>query len=106
MAKETMTGRERWLAVLNRETPDRVPMDDWATAEADVKLKAHLGVATDEERDARLYIDRPLTVGGRHRDRGAGALTAHGHASRMMHPPWWRIERCRCSSIAAARAGT
>jgi len=66
MPTETMTPRERWLAVLERQTPDRVPMDYWATAEADAKLKAHLGVATDEERDARLHIDRPLTVGGRY----------------------------------------
>ena len=29
-----MSPRERWLAVLNRETPDRVPMDIWATEEA------------------------------------------------------------------------
>ena len=29
-----MTSKERWLAVLNREQPDRVPMDYWATGEA------------------------------------------------------------------------
>jgi len=29
-----MTPRERWLAVLERRPPDRVPMDYWATAEA------------------------------------------------------------------------
>lgn len=66
MPTETMTPRERWLAVLKRQTPDRVPMDYWATDEADAKLKALLGVRTDEERDARLHIDRPLTVSGRY----------------------------------------
>ena len=34
MPKETMTPRERWLAVLNGEMPDRLPMDYWATGEA------------------------------------------------------------------------
>ena len=74
MPQDTMTPRERWLAVLRRETPDRVPMDYWATDEADAKLKAHLGVETDAERDARLHIDRPLTVSGRY----AGPQPAEG----------------------------
>jgi len=63
MRKETMTPRERWLAVLQRQKPDRVPMDYWATAEATEKLLKHLGIATEEEMLARLHIDRPLTVG-------------------------------------------
>ena len=63
MPKETMTPRERWLAVLRREKPDRVPMDYWATSEATAKLKQHLGLATTEEVFARLHIDAPLDVG-------------------------------------------
>ncbi|MBN2311834.1 MAG: uroporphyrinogen-III decarboxylase-like protein [Candidatus Hydrogenedentes bacterium] len=65
MPKETMTPRERWLAVLNREKPDRIPMDYWATPEASDKLCAHLGcdLATALE---RLHVDTPLTVGGRY----------------------------------------
>jgi uroporphyrinogen decarboxylase len=31
MPKESMTPRERWLAVLTGETPDRLPLDYWAT---------------------------------------------------------------------------
>ena len=63
MARESMTSRERWLAVLNRRTPDRIPMDYWATAEATARLCAHLdcdwaGV------EHRLRLDVPLTVGG------------------------------------------
>jgi hypothetical protein len=27
MSKESMTPKERWLAVFNRETPDRLPMN-------------------------------------------------------------------------------
>ncbi len=65
MPKETMTPRERWLAVLNCETPDRVPMDYWGTPEATEKLCAHLGCDFDEV-CARLHIDPPLGVGGRY----------------------------------------
>ncbi|MCD6520717.1 MAG: uroporphyrinogen-III decarboxylase-like protein [Anaerolineae bacterium] len=62
MPKETMTPRERWLAVLQRQTPDRVPMDYWATDEATAKLLKYLGVSTEEEMLKRLHIDRPFTV--------------------------------------------
>lgn len=63
MPKETMTSRERWLAVLKRETPDRVPMDYWATGEATEKLCRHLDMAWPEV-ETRLRLDVPLTVGG------------------------------------------
>jgi len=65
MPKETMTPRERWLAVLNRQKPDRVPMDYWATEEATEKLLLHLGCDYDEMLN-RLHIDKPLIVGGRY----------------------------------------
>ena len=65
MPKETMSPRERWLAVLNRETPDRVPMDYWATAEATEKLLKHLNCDL-EETFRRLHIDKPHHVGGRY----------------------------------------
>ncbi len=65
MPIETMTGRERWLAVLNRETPDRVPMDYWATEEATGNLLAYLG-CDFEEMLRRLHIDLPYTVSGRY----------------------------------------
>ena len=63
--KETMTPRERWLAVLNRQKPDRVPMDYWATAEATQKLLKHLG-CDQPEMLRRLHIDQPFSVGGRY----------------------------------------
>jgi uroporphyrinogen decarboxylase len=65
MPKETMTPRERWLAVLARETPDRVPMDYWATPEATEKLLKHLGCDFDEM-TRKLHIDIPLSVGPRY----------------------------------------
>ncbi len=40
MPRESMTERERWLAVLRREKPDRIPMDYWSTAENVVALYA------------------------------------------------------------------
>jgi uroporphyrinogen decarboxylase len=57
-----MTSRERWLAVLNREQPDRLPMDYWATDEATEKVLAYLGCADEWEMFERLHIDRPLRV--------------------------------------------
>jgi len=61
-----MTSRERWLAVLRREKPDRVPMDYWATGEATNNLMRHLGVDTEAALFERLHIDRPLAVGPRY----------------------------------------
>ena len=52
MPKETMTPRERWLAVLTRQKPDRVPMDYWSTPEFSAKLVRHLGLSRISE--ARL----------------------------------------------------
>lgn len=63
---ETMTPKERWLAVLRREKPDRVPMDYWGTPEATGKLMRYLGCATVDEMFAQLHIDRPLDVGPRY----------------------------------------
>jgi uroporphyrinogen decarboxylase len=58
-----MTPRERWLAVLNRQKPDRVPMDYWATEEATQKLQKHLGCADEGALFERLHIDRPVGAG-------------------------------------------
>ncbi len=66
MPKETMTPKERWLAVLNRETPDRVPMDYWATGEATKKLVDHLGVKDLDEAMSQLHVDPPVTLGAKY----------------------------------------
>lgn len=60
MPKETMSPRERWLAVLNRQKPDRVPMDYWATFEATQNLMRHLGVSSMEEMLQRLHVDEVI----------------------------------------------
>jgi uroporphyrinogen decarboxylase len=61
MPKETMTPRERLLAVLKRQSPDRVPMNYTATAEATQKLLAHLG-CDFEEMIQRLHIDWSVSL--------------------------------------------
>lgn len=62
MPKESMTPKERWLAVLQRRTPDRVPMDYWGTDETTAQLMRHLGCADPWELFRTLHIDRVVTV--------------------------------------------
>jgi uroporphyrinogen decarboxylase len=62
MPKETMTPRERWLAVLTRQQPDRVPMDYWATPEATAKLMKHLGCSSEREMLQKLHVDFVVKV--------------------------------------------
>ena len=52
-----MTALERWLAVLDRQKPDRVPLDYHAVPEVTEKLMRHLGCATEQEMFRRLHID-------------------------------------------------
>ncbi len=53
----TMTPRERWLALLNRQTPDRIPTDYQATEEVTTRLRRDLGCVDDEALYRRLHID-------------------------------------------------
>ena len=61
-----MTPRERWFAVLNRQQPDRLPMDWWATGEVNRKIMKHLGCNNMDEVFARFHIDTPVIVGPRY----------------------------------------
>jgi uroporphyrinogen decarboxylase len=61
-----VTPKERWLAVLNREKPDRLPMDYWATDEATQRVMNHLGCADRWEMFDRLHIDPVVAVGPRY----------------------------------------
>lgn len=65
MPVETMSPRERWLAVLNREKPDRVPMDIWITPEAAENLLRYMQ-CDQETALARLHIDMPIYVSSRY----------------------------------------
>jgi uroporphyrinogen decarboxylase len=66
MPLETMTPRERWLAVLTRRPPDRVPMDYWSTTEATDKLLKYTGCADLWEFFGRYHVDRVVSVGPRY----------------------------------------
>ena len=66
MPKDTMTPKERWLAVANREKPDRVPMYYRATGEATQKLMQYMGCQNTAEMLDRLHIDRTFGVGPRY----------------------------------------
>ncbi len=66
MPKETMTPKERWLAVLQRQKPDRVPTDYWGTPEINQKMMEHMGCASFREMMKLLHIDNPVSVGPRY----------------------------------------
>ncbi len=57
-----MTPRERWIALLNNQPYDRVPLSYRSTPEFTEKLMEHLQVETHEQMRKRLHIDPVLTV--------------------------------------------
>ncbi len=57
MTHKGMTSQERWSAVLNREIPDRVPMDYWGTPETTQALLKYMGCTDIWEMYAALCID-------------------------------------------------
>ncbi len=62
MREDEMTPKERWLAVLRRRKPDRVPMDYWATPEVTERLMRHLKCGTPKEMYEKLHIDAVISV--------------------------------------------
>jgi len=52
-----MTSRERWLAMLSGERPDRIPTDYWATDEVTARLLQEFRCADKEALYTRLNID-------------------------------------------------
>jgi uroporphyrinogen decarboxylase len=57
-----VTPRERWLALLSGERPDRIPTDYWATEEVTHRLCRDLRVADREELYRKLHIDGLVVV--------------------------------------------
>lgn len=57
-----MTPRERWLALLRGEKPDRIPTDYWATDEVTERLLRELRCANKEELYTKLKIDGLVSV--------------------------------------------
>jgi uroporphyrinogen decarboxylase len=62
MPQESMTPKERWLAVLQRKKPDRVPMDYWGTDETMEILMRHLGCSEPWDVFRKLHIDHIWAV--------------------------------------------
>ena len=58
-----MNARERVLAVLNRETPDRIPVDIWLVPELVTKFKQKLGVDNELDIYRKLDIDKIAWLG-------------------------------------------
>lgn len=58
-----MTPRERWLAILNNEKPDRITTDYWATSEVTDRLLKDLACADYRELCKKLHIDSPHVIG-------------------------------------------
>ena len=58
-----MNARERVLAVLNRETPDRVPVDIWLVPELVEKFKEKLGVDNELDVYRELDVDKIAWLG-------------------------------------------
>lgn len=65
MPIETMTPRERWLAVLTRQQPDRVPMDYWSTPEFSAKLIRAMGLSRKSARSLVNDLGRASRTPGR-----------------------------------------
>jgi len=63
MAKERLTPKERWLAVITHKLPDRVPLDYWATAEVTQRLRQYLNCSSWEGLLSRLHLDPVISVG-------------------------------------------
>lgn len=53
-----MTPRERWLALLNHQTPDRIPTDYQSTEEVTRRLITDLNCADEHEVWRKLHIDK------------------------------------------------
>ena len=66
MPIESMTPRQRWLAVLQHQRPDRVPLDYWGTEEVTRALIAHLGCDTRAAMLKTLHVDFPINVAPRY----------------------------------------
>ncbi|MFW6007329.1 MAG: uroporphyrinogen decarboxylase family protein [Bacillota bacterium] len=61
--KDSLTSRERWQAVLDKEKkPDRIPLDYRGTSEVNNMLKKYLKCNTMEEIYNKLHLDVPVNI--------------------------------------------
>jgi uroporphyrinogen decarboxylase len=73
-----MTPRERWLAVLNKQTPDRVPTDYWGTGEVTERLLRDLACEDEIALWTKLGVDRKIAIGPRYVGPDRGRLGMWG----------------------------
>ena len=66
MVQDQMTPKERWLAAVRHQLPDRVPMYYRATSEATTKLMKHLAVHDHGALMERLHVDTTVGAGPRY----------------------------------------
>ena len=66
MPKETFTPRERWLAVMRRQAPDRVPTDYWGTPETGEQLMRHFSATSLNDALDCLGVDYLITAAPRY----------------------------------------
>ncbi|MGA2540800.1 MAG: hypothetical protein ABSG78_04485 [Verrucomicrobiota bacterium] len=60
---DTMTPRERILAILHRRPVDRLPVDLWYTPEIGARFRQHCGVAVTKARHACATFCRDRALG-------------------------------------------
>jgi len=102
MPRESMSPRERWLAVLRREKPDRVPMDFWGTEETVAALVGCLGCGSRREALDKLHVDFVVKAAPRYAGPALPAGTdAFGRAFRKMHYDTGVYDECVSSPLRA-----
>jgi uroporphyrinogen decarboxylase len=90
-----MTPKERWLALLERRRPDRIPTDYQATPEVTARLLRDLACAGEEALWQRLSVDRrkfvePVWLPGVERREAGGTGAADTVATESL-PDMWGI---------------
>jgi len=105
MPNETMSPRERWLAVFQRKKPDRVPMDFWGTDETMAGLIRHIGCAGRREALEKLHVDFVAKAAPRYVGPALPAgLDAFGRAYRKIRYDTGVYDECVSSPLAACRS--
>jgi uroporphyrinogen decarboxylase len=103
--RETMTPRERWLAVFRRQKPDRVPMDFWGTDETVAALMKQLGCGTKREVLEKLHVDFAVKTSPRYVGPPlAPGLDAFGRAYRRIRYDTGIYDECVNHPLAAYRS--
>ncbi|KPK71878.1 MAG: hypothetical protein AMJ84_05370 [Acidithiobacillales bacterium SM23_46] len=104
---EMMSSRERVLATVARETPDRIPRDFWAETPALNRLFKHLGHSDEQRLLEELSIDiRHLNAGApRERPIGGGVYQNFWGERFLYRPiPWGPMREDVKGALAGAKS--